>query len=217
MSNSPTIAVDEGGVVHAAWADTSSGETKPDIYYASSANGTWCKPTDVSNTSGISAHPSIACGAKEKVYLCWSDNSLKPKAPDIWCAIGDKSGHFAEPINITNTPGVSSEPVIAADGAGQLGVIWCDTSKTFTKPDIYGRVSLDKGADFSNVMDLSNTPGVSKHPCATISGDKMFIVWEDIEGGKSKVKITSMVLKEIATGPPTDVEQSIHGVSSDSR
>jgi hypothetical protein len=107
---------------------------------------------------------------------------------------------------------VSSEPAIAAGEKVRVAVVWADTSSGEKSPDIFARVSLDGASEFTNVMDLSNTPGVSKHPHVTITAAKMFVVWEDVnvEGTKSTVKVTSMDIKDVPTGPIEDVDPAIH-------
>ena len=136
------------------WLDNTPGEKNPDIYYAKSSDDSWSKAVDISNTPKMSSHPGIACGANGKVYVVWCDASFKKNAPDIYCVITDKNGKFGRPINISDTPGVSSEPVIAADGQDRIVIAWADTSKEANKPHVFARISIDGGKQFSNVMDL---------------------------------------------------------------
>jgi hypothetical protein len=156
----------------------------------------------------------LACGSKEKVFLTWSDNSRKEKAADIWCAVTHSGTHFlnSRPINVSSTPGVSSQPAIAAGEMGRLAITWADTSGGGKNSRIFARVSLDGGSDFTTVMDLSNAPGESKHSDVTIAGSKMFIVWEDVkaEGTESKIKVTSVDIRVIPTGPAQDVDPTLH-------
>ncbi len=216
-STEPAIAVDQDGIVHAVWLDSSVGETHPDIFYVSRDNGVWCKPINVSHSPRMSDHPTIGCGAKGKVYVSWLDYSQKPTAPDIWCAIGDKRGEFEKPINISNTPGVSGEPTLAANASGVVAFVWADTSKTFSRPDIFARISNDSANDFTTVMDISNTPDISRHPDVVIAGKNMVVIWEDVERNFSALKMTSMSLDNLATGPATQVDPTIQGESSNSR
>ena len=214
-SSEPTIAVGRGGTVHAAWLDSSPGETHPDVFYAQKLDGSWTNMTNVSHSPRISSHPSLTCGSsKDKVFLVWSDNSRKEKAADIWCLVSRTEDHFSKgrPINISSTPGVSSEPRITAGGMGRLSIVWSDSSRGEKSPDILARVSLDGGSDFTNVLDLSNTSGVSKHPDVTITGSTMFVVWEDtnLEGTKSTIKLTSLDIKGVSTGPAQDVDPVLH-------
>ena len=216
-STEPAIAVDTSSVPHAVWLDASVGETHPDIFYVRKENGTWTKPTNVSHSPRMSDHPSVGCGADGKVYVTWLDYSQKPTAPDIWCAMCGKTGHFEKPINISNTPGVSGEPVVTSDSTGRVAFVWTDTSKTFKKSDIFSRISNDGGNDFTTVMDLSNTPGVSKHPDVVISDNKIFVIWEEVEAGKSLLKIASLGMDNLATGPATEVNPTIRGKTGNSR
>lgn len=211
-SSEPTITTSNDGIVHCSWLDTCSGEERPDIFYVRKVANVWTMPLDVSNSPRISDHPWLASGAKGKIFLCWSDNSQKLNAADIWCAIG-KNGRFVKPLNISDTPGVSSQPITLADCAGRVAVIWSDTSLKLSKPDIYARASTDNGDDFSNVMYVTSTPGISKHPTAALLGTKMIVVWEEITGFISTVKATTVELKNIPTGPVDQVNPTIHRVN----
>jgi len=207
-SKDPTIAVGDDGVVHVSWLDSRSGEQRPDIFYIQKLEGTWTKPLNVSNSERLSAHPSIACGPKGIVYIVWSDNSRKELSPDIWCAIANKRGHFGQPINISNTPGVSSQPTIGGDVGGRVVVVWSDTSPG--APHIYARLSTDRAEDFTTVMDLPHRLDASKQPRASIDGEKAFVIWEELKGDESTLFVTSVPLKGIATGPALLVDPKIH-------
>jgi len=215
-SSEPTIAVGQGGTVHAAWLDTTAGETHPDVFYAQNLTGTWTNMTNVSHSPRVSSHPSLACGpTKGKAFLVWSDNSRKEKAADIWCLVSRTELHFSKghPINISSSPGVSSEPAIAAGEMGRVAIVWSDTSSAEKTPHIFARVSIDGGSAFTNVLDLTTkSSGVSRHPDVTITGSKMFVVWEQLNGEASKgtLKVTSMDIKNVSTGPAQDVDPTIH-------
>jgi photosystem II stability/assembly factor-like uncharacterized protein len=213
-STEPAIAVGADGAVHAAWLDSSPGETHPDIYCAQNLVGSWSQPINVSHSPRSSSHPVLACGSKDRVFLAWSDNSRKEKAADIWCAIFRSQSNLAnaKPVNISGSSGVSSEPAIATGEKGLVAIVWTDTTSGESHPDIFARVSNDGGSDFTNVTDLSNTRGVSKHPDVTIAGGNMFVVWEDVnvEGTRSTIKVISMNVKNISTGPAQDVDPTIH-------
>jgi len=212
ISSEPTIVACNDGVVHCAWLDTSSGEERPDIFYTRKVSNLWTRPIDVSNSPRISDHPWLACGAKGKIFLCWSDNSQKLNAADIWCVIG-KNGRFAKPINISDTPGVSSQPIVVADRTDRMAVVWSDTSLKRSKPDIFARASTDNGEDFSNVLYVTKTTDISKHPTAVLVGTKMIVVWEEVTGFISMLKATTVNLHSIATGPVDQVDPTIHRVN----
>jgi hypothetical protein len=216
----PAIAADPDGLIHVVWLDGTPGETHPDVFYIYKDGSSWIKPVNVSHSPRVSDHPTVGCASRGRVYVAWLDYSQKPTAPDIWCAIGSAGGRFQKPINISNTPGVSSEPVLAADAKGRVGLVWTDTSKTVLtehRPDIFTRVSNDFASNFTRVMDISNTPGASEHPDVKIAGSKMFVIWQERQGNGSILELTSIGLDSLATGPPTQVEPAIRGHSSTSR
>ena len=209
-SSDPVIDVGSDGVIHVAWADTSSGEDRPDIYYDRFSQGSWATPEDVSNTPRISSFPAIACGSESHINLCWSDNSKKEHAADIWCAIAGKRGHFAKPLNISSTSGVSSQPAIAADKAGRVAIVWSDTSNASSRPDIFVRVSLDGAKDFSAVSDVSNAAERAIHPDVCLVGPRMFVVWEDATGKRRMLKVSHSELQEVPSRPAEKVDANIH-------
>lgn len=208
ISSEPAITIGKDGTIHSAWVDTTSGVTHPDIFYVRYAGGAWTQPVDVSHTFKVCTYPCMATGPKSRVYLCWQDNSKKEHAADIWCAIAGKSAKWGKALNISNTPGVSSEPAIAADQAGRIAVVWSDTTTGVSRPDVCVRVSLDSGETFSNQMNMSNTLTKSKFPSVTLIGSKLFVVWEEIAPTTCTIKTMSMELKGIPTGPVEEVEGS---------
>lgn len=214
VSSEPTISVAHDGTVHVAWADTSSGPERPEIYYVQRAAGKWSLPVDVSNSKKISAHPTLACGAKDRVFLCWSDNSQKEHAADIWCAIAGRSGRFAKPINISDTIGVSSQPAMVADSKGRVAIAWSDTSSGINVPDIYARISNDNGDDFSNQIEVAVTPGVSNHPAVALLPTKMVVLWDETASGSTCNVLSTLVsLKGLGTGPVDQVNPTVHRVN----
>jgi hypothetical protein len=207
VSSQPAIAVGGQGTVHVAWLDTTPGPTHPDIYYAKRSAGAWTKAKDVSNTPRLSAHPGLACGPQGRVYLVWSDNSKKADAADIWCARAGETADFAKLVNVSGTSGVSSEAAVAADKKGRVAVVWSDTVSGMLQPDIYTRVGIDHLDKITSAIDLTNTTGMSKHPHLSIVDNMMYVVWEEIEGDKSYVKITTMSLVALSTGPSFGVDR----------
>jgi hypothetical protein len=212
-SSDPVIAISADGITHVAWLDSTPGEDHPDIYYCHCASEHWSKPLNISNSPRRSSHPGIACGAQKKIYLCWSDNSRKENSADIWCAIWDRRGEFGKPLNISDTLGVSSQPAIAASGQS-VACVWSDSTKymrTTTKnPDIFCRISSDGGQEFSNVLDVASTPGVSQHADVAIAGSKVYVIWEEVDDAKSSLKSSMLDLKDLASGVIQKVDPTIH-------
>jgi len=216
-SSEPSIAVGAEGIVHVAWADTTAGATHPDIYYVWRENNAWTKPVNVSKSVRISSHPTLACD-KGKVFLAWSDNSKKETAADIWLAVADRPGKFANTVNISETKGVSIEPSVAADD-GLLTVVWSDTTASARSlsadaktASIFARLSPDSASNFSKVISVSNPQQMAIHPHATFAGGKMIVIWEELDraGEESTIKASSITIKGLATSTAAPVTPTVH-------
>jgi len=208
VCSNPTIAIGADSAIHVAWADSSSGEEHPDIYYACKHDGAWSKIKNISHSPRVSSHPSLACSAQNKFYLAWSDNSRKEKAADIWCAISHTGGEFRKPLNISNSRGMSRQPVIAAGKAEYLAITWSDTSSTLTQDDIWARTGIGEG--FSNVLQLTLSKTGCLHPAVAINDKRAFIVYEEQEQGESVIKGSILPITR-AVGPAENVDQIHYG------
>jgi hypothetical protein len=192
FSSEPKIAIDDNDEIHVVWCDSTPGRTRPDIFYVYKQKGQWTKPQNLSSNDRISSHPTIACGPDGKVYLAWSDSSREIHMADVWCIVG-KDGSFGKAINVSNTSGVSTQPTVAADETGRAVIIWSDICIADGKPEVYARVSHDKLASLSHAIDMSNTNGSSKYAQVAINRDRFFVIWEEDDGGRTHIMISSIV------------------------
>src|SRR3989442_1444232 len=129
-------------------------------------------PLDLSNNLGDSRQPEIAA-VGTNAYAVWFDNS--PGNFDILFARSTDSGsNFGSPVNLSNNPGTSVFPKIAADGSN-VYVVWSDNSPgTF---DILFARSTDGGATFGSPVNLSGGVGFSFQPKIITSGSNIFVIW----------------------------------------
>ena len=203
VSSEPALAVGPEGIVHAAWADTTStsGETKPDIYYAQATNDSWTTPVKVCNSLRISSHPALAC-SRNKIFLAWSDNSRKLNAPDVWLVIGSPAGIFGTVSNISDTPGVSTEPRVAVRG-DDLVIVWSDFDTTAKTSSICALGTTDTAGDFAPCINLSNAHDGATHPDVTICAGKMYAIWEQVTlaHGPAMIQVSSVDIKGLDSSP----------------
>ena len=168
------LAVDDNGVVHLVWA---GGE----VYHSlRDESGTWSTPQNISNMPGISGggYPdrlSMTMDSDGSVHIAWSDNTTGND--EIFYTQRFSNGYWTEPENLTNNPGESYQPWIAADEFGNIHLLWIDNS--------YGNYEifyLERSAPgtWSSAQNLSLTSTISRFPKLTLSrtGD-LHVVWTE--------------------------------------
>ena len=84
-------------------------------------------------------------------------------------------------VNISNTSGDSQQPAIAAFGDIVVGqyvyVVWTDNSSGNSEI-LYSR-GTNGGANVGGAVDISNTTGYSSLPAVAVSGQNVYVVWDD--------------------------------------
>ena len=188
-SSHPVLCLDGDKLVHVAWLDTSSGARRPDVYAVHGSQDSWTAARNVSNTAGRSQAPEILATPSNRVYLAWMDNSRTSSVWDIYFSRSQDSGTFSPPF-FFDTPAESTDPSLAGDGNDRLGVAWVDTSQNASRPDIFLVQSGDGGGTFSQPLNLSQTPGVSRMPSMVCNQDQFVVVWEELEGDQRVLKLT---------------------------
>jgi hypothetical protein len=95
----------------------------------------------------------------------------------------DGGATFGDTINLSNNLGISHHPAIAISGEN-VYVVWHD--ETPGNFDILHRRSTDGGANFVEpIKNLSNNPDRSFSPAIAVSGNNVYIVWQDFCPGNS--------------------------------
>ena len=89
--------------------------------------------------------------------------------------------------NLSNNAGGSSIPAAAVSG-NNIHVVWHDN--TPGNVDILYARSTDGGATFSSAINLSNNAGSSVEPAIAVSGNRVFVVWEDNTQGDDEIFYT---------------------------
>lgn len=118
-------------------------------------------------------------GEKDLVHVVWEDRSLMTS--DIKYK-RDGAGFDPTTLNLSNDEGVSERSAIAVFGQN-VYVVWMDIapSPTFDQ-EIFYKKSTDGGATFSPTENISNDPGLSQFPAIAVSGQNVYIVWENGPG-----------------------------------
>ena len=172
----PAIAV-SGNSVHVAWQDDTPGND--DILYRRSTDSGATFPNiikNLSSNSGFSEQPAIAVSGNN-IHVVWRDST--PGNFDILYRRSlDGGSTFPNIINnLSNNAGASISPAIAVSG-NNVHAAWGDTTPG-TSDALYRR-SIDGGASFTDpIKNLSSNTGLSARPTMALSGNNVYVVWDD--------------------------------------
>jgi hypothetical protein len=187
-SFSPAISAFENNV-HVVWQDFSPGNN--DILYTRSVDGGSTFPEMVKNlsdnsgtSSDIAFNPAIAT-VGDTVHVVWDDST--PRNFEIlYTRSVDNGNTFAdEPGNISNNPGVSIDPEIAAYG-NNVHIVWVDN--ILGNNDILYTRSVDNGNTFADEpSNISNSGGFSDVPAIAANEMNVYVVWSDDTSGNHEI------------------------------
>jgi hypothetical protein len=187
-STSPQVATSSDGTnVYVVWAEDEFGGN---IKIARSTNSgtSFSSPTTPSDgTLGSTvkwSDPKIAVSG-DNVYVIWQDNrEIKLSAST------DGGDTFSAPV-VAGNPNSStrSNAQVAAD-ANNVYVTWTETR--FSDKDILISRSTDSGTSFISPsvpanFNLSDGPNDQIKPQISVSGDNVFVVWEEINNNISVI------------------------------
>ncbi len=189
-SVNPQIAVDKNGNINVVWEDDIAGHS--DISFSRSTdNGTsFSFPMNLSNPLGNcianSNTPRIGLDIAAKINVVWSNDCGGNF--DIYLSRSvDNGANFSSPKNLSGTPGASGNPELFVDAAGNINVVWEESSPA----DIYFVRSGDAGATFSSAQNLSHNSGPSTNAWLTVdAGANINVAWEDTTPGNRDILFT---------------------------
>ena len=96
----------------------------------------------------------------------------------------DGGASWSPDMRLTDAPGVSARPSIAAEGS-DLHVVWFDGREG--NLEVYGKHSSDGGNTWSRDLRLSESEGDSAHPTVAVSGSSVHVLWHETRGGNSDI------------------------------
>ena len=155
----PGVVVDQDGLVHLAYLAQEKGKQVQDVFHTVSSDGgdSWAAAVEVSKTPGQSSAPAIGGHGKDPA-IAWVDTTAGADRPDVWAAVSTDAGaSWTTAADVSNTPGVSSEPAVAVAPDGTIHVVWTDTTAGANNPDIWHAQSSDHGKSWKAAEDISKT------------------------------------------------------------
>ncbi|MBS2035613.1 exo-alpha-sialidase [bacterium] len=138
-------------------------------------------------TVGGGKSPALATDSEERVHLVYQ--GLQAGENIYYRQSSDGGRSWNEEVNVSNTPGLSSAPCVAARG-NEVAVAWLEDCRDHSSNDIYVSVSSDGGHSFGPAFDVSHTPGRSAYPALAIGPNgSIHVAWSDTSGGGSRPDI----------------------------
>jgi hypothetical protein len=133
--------------------------------------------TNLTNNPSDSVYGQVAA-SNNHVYVVWQDSmSSANRNYDILIKHSvDNGTTFGSPLNLSNNPGFSEHPQIAAYG-NNVYVIWADD--TSGNREVLFTRSIDNGRSFGSIKNLSNNTSDSFNQEIAAFGDNVYVIWLD--------------------------------------
>jgi hypothetical protein len=133
----PRVAVDKSDAVYVTFYNryaTTNGLNREVMVQKSTDGGaTFSAPVNVSNDGGQSTFPFLVPDTRGGVSVVWQDDSGNDQGDAFYAHSADGGKTFGAPVNLSATPGVSTNPAGAVDALGNLLVMWTDDSTANTE------------------------------------------------------------------------------------
>jgi hypothetical protein len=166
----PAIAA-SGHNIYVVWSQFNSQNQSFDIYFRVSTNEglSFAPAINLSNNPGGSFDVQVAAGGGN-VFVVWRD--LTPGNNEVLFTRSTNDGvSFDVPTNISNTPGFSDRPQIAASGSNVF-VAWSDNNTLLFK------ASTNGGSSFGQNVTLSGNNGILNPPQIAAAGSNVYLAWD---------------------------------------
>jgi hypothetical protein len=151
--------------------------------------------TNLTNNEHDSVYGQIAAW-DSSVYVVWQD-SVSGRNYDIFVKKSNDEGNtFGAPANLSNNPGFSEHPQLAAL-ENNVYAAWADN--TSGNREVLFTRSIDGGTSFENSLNLSNNTSNSHNQEIATFGDNVYVVWID----EDKQKNTSVFFRTSADNGAT--------------
>lgn len=194
-SQSPSVLVDNEGIVYVAYEVQLSGSTSIGFIYKNEYG--WSSPFYLGEHSSDSKGPQVAFDSLYNVFVTWSDFRLGRS--QIYLQKFDRLlQSFDNEILLTNDNEDLINPAITSY-LNNIFVSWTKNSiegESWIQAIKYSSLSNK----YSDIVDISDAEGISDYSSilSNVSG-KIFVSWQDKSSGKSKIytSILSIDLNEI--------------------
>jgi hypothetical protein len=152
--------------------------------------------TNLTNNPLDSVYGQVAAW-NSHVYVLWQDSMPSDNRNyDIFIKNSANNGTtFESPVNLSNNSGFSEHPQIAVYD-NNVYAIWADD--TSGNREVLFTRSVDNGAKFDSIKNLSNNTSDSLNQEIAVFGDNVYVIWLDKQEDR-----TNILLRASADGGVT--------------
>lgn len=165
-----------GEDIYLVWQDATSGNLEIMLAKSSDGGSSFDDPVNVSNTAGKSSAPQIAASG-DNISVLWQEDT---KIRLAGSADGGSSFGSAKTLGQADS---LLKPQIAASGNSVFVA-------SGENDDIMLVRSSDSGASLGSSINISNNDGVSSTPAIAVSGNNIYLAWQDSTSGNSDIFFT---------------------------
>lgn len=195
---------------YAVWQNLNSTDpTSWDVVFEKSP---WTQPSNrltKNDTLSYSYHPTIAADEKRNLHLFYMQLSNASRG-NRWQIMYQRSADFGKTwstkTNISQSTSVYS-PVAKVSDNGSIHSIWADYSNN--QWTVRGTYSKDNGATRIGPYSITSAQSFSLAPDFAVTGDTLFIVWQDHRNGKWDI-----YFKKFVVPTATEIKNERTGIQS---
>src|SRR5215213_1560513 len=179
FSVSPVLAA-SGNNVYVVWIEDTAPGVR-DILYRRSTDGgaSFGGIVNLTENTASDAEETAIAASGNNVYVLWSNFPNVGNVDILYKKSTNGGANFGDTKNLSNnTTGDSREPAVAASG-NNVYVVWRGRESIPGNQEIMYRRSTNGGANFGGIVNLSNNTGFSQHPTVAVSGNNVYVVWQD--------------------------------------
>jgi hypothetical protein len=160
--------------------------------------------------------PFIAIDNNDNLFVAWGQG-LEPGLEIILIKSTDKGNTFGPQVNVSKTVRNSRFPFVVPDNAGNVVVMWDDSSldRNFN-PEIMLARSTNGGTSFTPPINVSVNPGISIRPAGAFnSNGELILSWADDSSADPDIFVTSVSFPKSQVPLITGFNQSVIAIGSE--